>query len=53
MVTDNLIAESVTITIFNVDLELFLNSMYELFVESVLRAFPKFKKVKSLFCKIV
>ena len=49
MLSERLIAESVTLKIFNVDLELFLNRLYDTFVDSVHSALrlSRFKKVTT------
>lgn len=48
MVTDNMISQSVTFSLFNVDQDLFLSSIYDLFFESILRIMPSFKRVTIL-----
>jgi hypothetical protein len=40
MVTDNMIRESVTLSLFNIDLDLFLSSMYESFFEALIKILP-------------
>ena len=46
MLSDNLISESVTLTLYNIDLNSFLIHLYDKFVESVLKSIPssQFKK---------
>lgn len=45
MITDNLIAESVTLTLDNIDLDTFLNFLYENFTNAILDVLPQFKRV--------
>lgn len=47
MVTDNMIAQSVTLMLFNVDLDLFLTAMYDQFFDAILRVFPQSKRVSD------
>jgi hypothetical protein len=48
MLSDKLIAESVTLVLHNIDTELFLDRLYERFVDSVLNMLPASRSLKRV-----
>ena len=49
MLSNKLIADSVTLNIYNVDVDLFLDRLYDLFFDAVLNSLPKNRLFKKVF----